>query len=301
MDVSKLYGTGVAMVTPFTAHLEIDFDALEKLLERIISGGVNYLVVMGTTGEASTLSLKEKQAILNFVIEKNAGRLPIVYGIGGNSTLDVVERLEEQRYDGIDAILSVAPYYNKPSQEGYIYHYEKVADASKRPVIMYNVPGRTAGNMEAATTIALSKHPNIVAMKEASGDLVQCMKIAAETPDDFLLISGDDMLTVPMISAGAKGVISVIANLLPDEFSSTVDLALQHRFSEAMGIQYRLLEVNDFLFKEGNPAGLKAGLKHLGIMGDTLRPPLLPVSKSLEETISRWAEKDAVGRVLTHD
>ncbi|MEL7147009.1 MAG: 4-hydroxy-tetrahydrodipicolinate synthase, partial [Bacteroidota bacterium] len=211
MDTSKLYGTGVALVTPFKEDHQIDFEALEKLVERIIAGGVNYLVVMGTTGEASTLSVSEKQEVLDFVIEKNARRLPIVYGIGGNSTMDVVERLNEQHYDGIDAILSVAPYYNKPSQEGYIYHYEQVADASKRPVIMYNVPSRTAGNMEAATTLALAKHPNIIAVKEASGDLVQCMAIAAHTSDDFILISGEDALTVPMISTGAKGVISVVA------------------------------------------------------------------------------------------
>ena len=296
MDTSKLYGTGVAMVTPFTEDYQIDYESLEKLLERIIEGGVNYLVVMGTTGEASTLSPKEKQAILEFVVEKNAGRLPIVYGIGGNSTMDVVERLEQQSYAGIDAILSVAPYYNKPSQAGYIHHYEKVADASKRPVIMYNVPGRTAGNMKASTTIELSRHPNIIAMKEASGDLVQCMKIATATTDQFVLISGDDMLTVPMISCGARGVISVVANLLPYQFSKTVDLALQGKFSEAMNIQYDLLEVNDFLFEEGNPAGLKSALKHLGIMGDTLRPPLLPVSEGLEKVISRWAEKSLIPR-----
>ena len=197
MDVSKLYGTGVALVTPFNENFEVDYQSLEKLLDHVINGGVDYLVVMGTTGEASTLSPKEKQDVLDFIIVKNSGKLPIVYGIGGNSTIDVKERLEEQNYDGIDAILSVAPYYNKPSQEGYKYHYKEVANASKRPVIMYNVPGRTAGNMTADTTIELSKHPNIIAMKEASGDIIQCTRIASETNEEFILISGDDMLTVP--------------------------------------------------------------------------------------------------------
>ncbi|MGB3469108.1 MAG: 4-hydroxy-tetrahydrodipicolinate synthase, partial [Cyclobacteriaceae bacterium] len=207
------------------------------------------------------------------------------------STIDVVERLESQNYDGIDAILSVAPYYNKPSQEGYIYHYEQVANASKRPVIMYNVPGRTAGNMTADTTIQLSGHPNIVAMKEASGDIVQCNKIAAETAEDFLLISGDDMLSIPMMAIGAKGVISVMANLVPDLFSNAIRYAIAGNFVEATQIQNTLLEVNDFLFKEGNPAGLKAGLKHIDIMEDHLRPPLLPVSEQLDETIKNWSER----------
>ena len=291
MDTSRLYGTGVALVTPFTEKHEIDYEALGRLVEQVIAGGVNYLVVMGTTGEASTLSVAEKQAVLDFVKKQNAGRLSIVYGIGGNSTMDVVERLNEQDYNGIDAILSVAPYYNKPTQAGYVYHYEKVADASKRPVIMYNVPGRTAGNMEATTTLMLAQHPNIIAMKEASGDLVQCMKIAAQTSDEFLLISGDDMLTLPMIATGAKGVISVVANLLPQQFSTAIQLGLQNRFTEASKIQFELLEVNDFLFKEGNPAGLKCALKHLGQMEDHLRPPLLPVSDPLEATIAQWAER----------
>ncbi|MEL6559839.1 MAG: 4-hydroxy-tetrahydrodipicolinate synthase [Bacteroidota bacterium] len=292
MDVSKLYGTGVALVTPFNENLEIDYNALEKLVEHVITGGVDYLVVMGTTGEASTLSPKEKQAVLEFVVAKNAGRLPIVYGIGGNSTIDVVERLEKQDYTGIDAILSVAPYYNKPSQEGYKYHYNQVADASKKPVIMYNVPGRTSGNMTAETTIELSKHPNIIAMKEASGDIVQCTKIAAATNDNFILISGDDMLTVPLISLGAKGVISVMANLVPDAFSRTINCALEENFKEASQIQYGLMEINDFLFAEGNPAGLKAGLKYIGLMEEYLRPPLLPISNELRGTVKSWAEKN---------
>jgi len=291
MDVRKLHGTGVALVTPFNENLEVDYKSLEKLIDHVTSGGVDYLVVMGTTGEASTLSSKEKQEVLDFIIVKNNGKLPIIYGIGGNSTLDVVEELEQQKYDGVDAILSVAPYYNKPSQDGYQYHYEQVANASKRPVIMYNVPGRTAGNMEASTTIKLSKHPNIIAVKEASGDIVQCTKIAAVTSDEFILISGDDMMTVPMISIGAKGVISVMANLVPDQFSKTINHALKGNFAEASSIQYELLEINDFLFKEGNPAGLKSALKHVDLMDNFLRPPLFPVGKELEKDIKKWAEK----------
>lgn len=294
MDVRKLYGTGVALVTPFNEKHEIDYKSLEKLLDHVINGGVDYLVVMGTTGEASTLSPKEKQEILDFILIKNSGRLPVIYGIGGNSTIDVVERLEQQNYEGIDAILSVAPYYNKPSQPGYIHHYQKVANASKKPVIMYNVPGRTAGNMTAETTITLSKHPNIIAMKEASGDIVQCTKIASQTSDEFILISGDDMLTVPLISIGAKGVISVIANLVPDQFSKAIKYALKGDFTEAAKIQYSLLEINDFLFKEGNPAGLKSGLKYLDLMEDHLRLPLLPVSDELDETIRKWSERHLV-------
>ncbi len=294
MEVSRLQGTGVALATPFKKNFEVDYQSLEKLVDHVIKGGVDYLVVMGTTGEASTLTSKEKQEILNFIKIKNAGNLPLVYGIGGNSTFEVVEKLKEQDYDGIDAILSVAPYYNKPSQAGYIHHYEQVADNSKKPVILYNVPGRTASNMVAESSIELSKHKNIIAVKEASGDLVQCAKIAEHTSDNFKLISGDDMLSIPMISIGATGVISVIANLLPEQFSSAIKLALDSDFKSASAIQYGLLEISDYLFQEGNPAGLKCGLNSIGLLDEYLRPPLFPVSDELRANIKQWIKSQLV-------
>ncbi|MCU0354180.1 MAG: 4-hydroxy-tetrahydrodipicolinate synthase, partial [Cytophagales bacterium] len=215
----KFHGTGVALITPFRADLLVDYPALERLVEHVTAGGVDYLVVLGTTGEAATVTAAEKQEILRFVVSRNNGRLPVVYGLGGNNTAGLLESISQTDFSGVDAVLSVSPYYNKPTQRGIIAHYEALADASPVPVILYNVPGRTASNLTAESTLVLAQHRNIIGVKEASGDMAQGLAIARDKPDDFLFLAGDDMLTVPMTTFGAKGVISVIANALPQSFS----------------------------------------------------------------------------------
>lgn len=288
IELSKLHGTGVALATPFTSNLDVDFGGLEKLLSHVIHGGVDYVVVMGTTGESPTINADEKKMILDFIAEKIDGTLPIVYGMGGNDTAKLQNDLKNLDTTHIDAILSANPYYNKPQQNGIIHHYELAADASKVPLILYNVPARTASNLLSDTTLELAEHENIIGTKEASGDLVQCAKIAAHKPDDFLLISGEDMLTVPMISVGAKGVISVLANLAPKPFSEMVNAALEGDFEGANETYYELLSLNDLVIKEGNPIGLKYAMKVVGICQEYLRPPLMVASKDLQKEIDSW-------------
>lgn len=288
IELSKLHGTGVALATPFTSNLDVDFEGLEKLLNHVIHGGVDYVVVMGTTGESPTINADEKKKILDFIAEKIDGTLPIVYGMGGNDTLKLQNDLKNLDTTHIDAILSANPYYNKPQQNGIIHHYEQAADVSKVPLILYNVPARTASNLLSDTTLELAEHENIIGTKEASGDLVQCAKIAAHKPDDFLLISGEDMLTVPMISVGAKGVISVLANLAPKPFSEMVNAALEGDFEGANETYYELLSLNDLVIKEGNPIGLKYAMKVVGICQEYLRPPLMVASKDLQKEIDSW-------------
>ncbi|MCR9253440.1 MAG: 4-hydroxy-tetrahydrodipicolinate synthase [bacterium] len=288
IELSKLHGTGVALATPFTSNLDVDFEGLEKLLNHVIHGGVDYVVVMGTTGESPTINADEKKKILDFIAEKVDGTLPIVYGMGGNDTAKLQNDLKNLDTTHIDAILSANPYYNKPQQNGIIHHYELAADASKVPLILYNVPARTASNLLSDTTLELAEHENIIGTKEASGDLVQCAKIAAHKPDDFLLISGEDMLTVPMISVGAKGVISVLANLAPKPFSEMVNAALEGDFEGANETYYELLSLNDLVIKEGNPIGLKYAMKVVGICQEYLRPPLMVASKDLQKEIDSW-------------
>lgn len=288
IELSKLHGTGVALATPFTSNLDVDFEGLEKLLNHVIHGGVDYVVVMGTTGESPTINADEKKKILDFIAEKIDGTLPIVYGMGGNDTAKLQNDLKNLDTTHIDAILSANPYYNKPQQNGIIHHYELAADASKVPLILYNVPARTASNLLSDTTLELAEHENIIGTKEASGDLVQCAKIAAHKPDDFLLISGEDMLTVPMISVGAKGVISVLANLAPKPFSEMVNAALEGDFEGANENYYELLSLNDLVIKEGNPIGLKYAMKVVGICQEYLRPPLMVASKDLQKEIDSW-------------
>ncbi len=283
---SKLTGVGVALVTPFTPELTIDFPALKQLVENTIEGGVDYLVVNGTTAEASTLSPEEKKKVLNFVVEVNAERLPIVYGIGANNTQHVLDLIEETDFTHISAILTVSPYYNKPSQEGIYAHYCKVADASPVPVMLYNVPGRTGSNICSATTLRLAQHPNIFAIKEASGDLQQCMEIVREKPEDFMLISGDDLLTVPMISIGTEGVISVLANAYPKKFSSMIHDALEGNFAAASEHLKDFLPVNDYLYVESNPVGIKEVLRQMGVCGGDVRLPLLAASEELQQNIA---------------
>lgn len=288
----KLKGTGVAIVTPFRKDSSIDFLSLEKLLNHILSNGVDYLVVLGTTGETATLSSDEKKAVLNFVIDTVDKKVPIVAGFGGHNTAEVVSNIKHYNFNGIDAILSVAPYYNKPSQKGLYNHYKSIATASSLPVILYNVPGRTGVNISAETCLQLANDfENIVAVKEASGNFEQIMHILKYKPDNFMLISGDDLQALPLISMGATGVISVAANAFPKEYSNLIDFALKGKFKEAMQIQHRLLEIIQTLFVEGNPAGIKAALKILEITPNYLRQPLDPISKSTYNKLSKMIDE----------
>lgn len=286
----KLTGVGPALVTPFHKDLSIDFDGLKKLLQHV-SPHVDYLVVQGTTGESATTSLAEKQEILDFVKANNERNLPIVMGVGGNHTLQIVETLKKLDLSGVEAILSVSPYYNKPSQTGIIAHYQTIADNSPVPVILYNVPGRTSSNIAAETTLKLAKHSNILGIKEASGDLEQCMRIASEKPDDFLLISGEDMLTSAMISLGAVGVISVLANAFPKTFSDGVHAALEQDFPKASSLLFEFLDINPLMYKESNPVGVKAALALKGVCGDAVRLPLVPPTEALKNVLDPLAKK----------
>ncbi|MBP7369477.1 MAG: 4-hydroxy-tetrahydrodipicolinate synthase [Paludibacteraceae bacterium] len=268
---------GVALVTPFKSDDSIDFDALGRLVEYIINNNADYLVVCGTTAETPTLTDKEKDEIARFVVQCNAGRLPIVLGIGGNNTRQVVEKVKTSDLSGIDAILSVTPYYNKPSQEGLYQHYSAIAKASPLPLVLYNVPGRTGVNMTAETTLRLAKEfSNICAVKEASGNFTQIDDIIKNKPQDFMVISGDDGITFPLITLGAVGVISVIGNAFPREFSRMVRLALQGDYQNARQIHYRFTELFELLFVEGNPAGVKSMLAVMGMIENKLRLPLVP-------------------------
>ncbi len=289
---SKLKGTGVAIVTPFRKDSSIDFLSLEKLINHLLNNGVDYLVVLGTTGEAATLNYDEKKAVLNFVIDTVNKKVPIVAGFGGNNTSEIVSSIKHYNFNGIDAILSVAPYYNKPGQKGLYNHYKAIATASSLPVILYNVPGRTSVNISAETTLKLATDfKNIVAVKEASGDLEQIMQILKNKPNDFMVISGDDLLTLPLISMGIHGVISVTANAFPKEYSSLINFALNGKFKDAMNIQNNLLDIMQTLFVEGNPAGVKAALRILDIVPDNLRLPLNTVSKSTFNKLSKLIEE----------
>ncbi len=285
MDHKKFIGTGTAIVTPFRNDGSVDFQSLEKLIDYLISNQVNYLVVLGTTGESVTLNKDEKNAVVSFVIEKVENRVPVVVGCGGNNTQQVINNLRELNFEGIDAILSVSPYYNKPSQQGILKHYESIAAASPVPIILYNVPGRTGSNIAADTTIQLSKNKNIIGIKEASGDICQIMKIMRDKPDDFLVISGDDAMTLPIITLGGAGVISVTANALPLNFSEMVNNALNNNLEKARKQHYQMIDIMAAHFEEGNPAGIKASLANLNIIQNNLRLPLVPVSDRLYKRI----------------
>jgi len=288
---TKLRGTGVALVTPFTKTGAIDFSGLEKVINHSINGGVEYLVSLGTTGESVNLSKEEKLDVLNFTIEKNAGRVPVVAGFGGNSTHQIIKEMEQYHFKGVDAILSVSPYYNKPTQNGIIEHYKAVAAAAPRPVILYNVPGRTSSNMLASTTLRLAEVPNIIGMKEASGDFIQCMQIAKNKPKDFLLISGDDNITLGLIAYGFDGVISVVGQAFPKIFTEMVRQALKGNFEEAKKLHYQLNDVTDMLFAEGNPGGVKYALEILGVCESHLRLPLVSISDDLKKKMKAAIEK----------
>jgi len=282
--MKKLTGTGVALVTPFKNMGTVDYKGLRKLLSHTAKG-VDYYVVMGTTGESVTASKEEKKEILRFVKANNKKSLPIVYGIGGSNTEEVLATIKQTDFTGVDAILSVSPYYNKPSQEGIYQHFKTIAGKCPVPVILYNVPGRTASNMSAATTLRLAQHKNIIGIKEASGNMEQCMKIAAEKPEDFLLISGDDMLTVPLYSIGAAGVISVLANAFPVHFKKMKENAFAGKFDKASKELFSLLDINGPMYEEGNPVGIKYVLSELGICEEHVRLPLVKGSDGLKKKI----------------
>lgn len=288
--MKKLQGTGVALVTPFDEQGEIDFAALRRLL-RHTAKGVDYYVVMGTTGESITISSSEKQEVLTFVKKNNTAKLPIVYGIGGNNTQAVLDTVRSTDLTGVDALLSVSPYYNKPSQEGIYRHFKAIADASPLPIILYNVPGRTASNLTAETTLRLAAHKNIIGIKEASGNLEQCMRIAQSMPKDFLLISGDDLLTVPMYAIGGHGVISVLANAFPVVFKKMKEFAFAGNFEKARQHQFSLLEINGPMYEEGNPVGIKHVLQEMGICKNVVRLPLAAASTTLQKRISQVLQK----------
>jgi 4-hydroxy-tetrahydrodipicolinate synthase len=292
MDPKRFTGTGVAIVTPFRNDGSIDFRSLGTLVEHLIKGGADYIVALGTTGESVTLSKDEKKAVISFVTDSVSGRIPVVVGMGGNNTQEVLDCINQNDLSGADAILSVAPYYNKPSQLGMFLHFKAISEVSPLPVILYNVPGRTGSNMNAETTLKLAmEFKNIIAIKEASGNLTQIMQIVMNKPKNFLVISGDDALTLPIISLGGSGVISVVANAYPKDFSDMVKYALQGELTKACAIHYKLLDLIQALFEEGSPSGIKALLEILKICVNHVRLPLAPISEKHYEKISQLAKK----------
>ena len=289
---TQLQGTGVAIITPFKATMEVDFDALGKLIDFIIEDGIEYVVTLGTTGETPTLDSEEKFDIINYTFEKVHGRVPVVVGVGGNNTKEVMENLQSYPLEKAAAVLSASPYYNKPSQEGIFQHYKNLAAASPKPVILYNVPGRTGSNISAETTLRLAKEvENIAGIKEASGNMVQCMHILRDRPDDFLVVSGDDHVTLPLIACGMDGVISVAANCFPKDFSDMVRFCLGGDFALARPLHYKCLEGNDLLFAENNPAGVKAFLHELGLTENVLRLPLVPLSRTIHQKVKTYLNR----------
>ncbi|MFT5070172.1 MAG: 4-hydroxy-tetrahydrodipicolinate synthase [Chitinophagales bacterium] len=285
----NLQGTGVALVTPFKANKSIDFEGLGKVINHCINGRVNYLVALGTTGETVTLSLEENQEVLDFTKKHNAGRVPLIAGFGGNDTALIVKQINSFQLEGYSAILSASPNYNKPSQEGIYQHYKQIALNSPLPIILYNVPSRTGKNMTASTTIRLAKDfEQIIGIKEASNDLLQCMEIIRNTRPSFQLISGDDVHALPMISFGCEGVISVVAQAIPSSFTNMVNSALAGEFKKASELQFSFLDLVKLIFKENNPAGIKAALAHLNLCEDDLRLPLVPVSNELRNNIKSF-------------
>lgn len=288
---STLRGTGVAIVTPFDLNYEIDYTALKNLLDIQIDQGVNYIVTLGTTGETPTLTDDEKIEIINFTYDSVNGRVPVVVGIGGNNTKEIVDNLQSYPLSKATAVLSASPAYNKPSQEGIFQHYKTLAAASPKPIILYNVPGRTSSNISPETTLRLSEVNNIVGIKEASGLIVQCMHILKNKPEDFLVVSGDDHLTLPLIACGMEGVISVAANCFAKVFCEMVQLALAGEVKKASVLHNKCLEGIDLLFTENNPAGVKAFLAEQGIIKNILRLPLVPLSEPYHKKVKEFLSK----------
>tara|TARA_Y100000589_G_C27187743_1_gene643376 strand:+ start:1679 stop:2566 length:888 start_codon:yes stop_codon:yes gene_type:complete len=281
----NLSGLGVAMITPFNENGAVDYPALQRNTEHLINSDVDFLVVLGTTAETPTLSLEEQRSVLDFIIELNNKRLPIVVGLASNNTAALCKRIEEFDFNGVDAVLSASPNYNKPSQKGIIEHFNRVADTSPKPVILYNVPSRTGSNMAASTTLELSNHKNIIAIKEASGDLSQVDEILRSKPEDFQVFSGDDELTLAMISSGANGVISVIGNAIPKRFGAMVNQALFGQIVEAREMHHKLNPIIEAIFEEGNPTGIKSVMDIIGLCSDETRLPLVKATKQLRDKL----------------
>lgn len=291
MDRHKLTGTGVALITPFDDNNNVDTKALKNIVNHQIENGIDYLVVLGTTAESATLNTEEKALVKNVIVDENRGRLPLVIGMGSNNTASLINEISETDLTDFDAILSVSPFYNKPTQQGIFAHFEAVAKATTKPIILYNVPGRTASNIAVDTVVSLAEsQDNIIGIKEAAGDIVQAYKLIQKTPEDFLVISGDDMITLPMVLGGGKGVISVIAQGFPRAFSDMVNLGLQQKSQDAFKIHYQLAPVIEMIFEQGNPAGIKSVFKHLNLSTDNLRLPLVGVNEDLDQRLKNFIE-----------
>ena len=290
--MKELIGTGVALITPFNKDFSIDVDGLRRVVSHSIENGIDYLVALGTTAESATLNKIEKQLVIDTIVDANKGRLPLVIGIGGNNTAAVIDEIQHRDLSNFTAILSVSPYYNRPTQEGIYQHFAAIANASSKPIIVYNVPGRTASNILPETMIRLANDfESIVAVKEAAGDIVQAMRLISGCPEDFLVISGEDMVALPMVLAGGAGVISVIGQGFPKEFSDMIRFGLDENASEAYKILYKICPAIDYIFAEGNPAGIKAVFSKMGLCGDTLRLPLVSISDDLRAEIDSFIDR----------
>lgn len=284
-------GTGIALITPFNEDKSIDFVALERIVNHVINGGADFLVALGTTSEAPTLTTEEKKQVISTILKANAKRLPVLLGMGSNNTQNVIEQIKAQDFTGIDGILSVVPYYNKPNQRGMKAHFEAIANASPVPVILYNVPGRVGVNLQASTCVELAQHPNIVAVKEASGNLQQIMEILRDKPSDFDVLSGDDGITQPMIALGAQGVISVAANAYIKPFATMMNAMKKGDIKMALDLHFAMLRMNQLIFADGNPAGIKCLMSHMGLCKNVLRLPLVPANEKVEaDIIEEWKQ-----------
>ena len=289
MKTNPFRGTGIALVTPFKQDYSIDLEALKNIVNYVIDNGADFLVVLGTTSEAPTLTADEKKLVISTILKINNGHLPVMLGMGGNNTQAVIEAVKAQDFTGIQGILSVVPYYNKPNQRGMKAHFEAIADASPVPVVVYNVPGRVGVNLQAATCVELAKHPNIIAVKEASGNLQQIMEILRDKPADFDVLSGDDGITQPLMALGAQGVISVAANAYTEPFSRMMRAMMEGRTDEALRLHYAMLRMNQLIFADGNPAGIKCLMSHIGLCKNVLRLPLVTVNDKVEaEIVEEW-------------
>ena len=289
--MQQFIGTGVALVTPFKEDLSVDYNALKKLVNFNIENGTNYLVINGTTGESGTITEEEKNEIIKVIVEENKGRLPLVLGVGGNNTANVVKELQTRDLSNIDGVLTVAPYYSKPTQEGFYQHFKAIAEATEKPIILYNVPGRTAKNMEPATTLRLANDfKNVVGVKEAGNNQQQYYTLLKDKPEGFIIISGDDDLVLGTVLAGGSGVISVLGQAFPEEFSKMINLGLEGKNKEAYKIHYKLMDLTNAIFAENNPAGIKAVLKKLDICSEKVRLPLVEASSELKDKISKLVD-----------
>ena len=291
MKNNPFRGTGIALITPFTADHSVDIDALTSIVNHVIDNGADFLVILGTTSEAPTLTPEEKKLVISTILKANNGRLPALLGMGGNNTQAVIEAIKAQDFTGIQGILSVVPFYNKPNQRGMKAHFEAIADASPVPVVVYNVPGRVGVNLQAATCVELAKHPNIIAVKEASGNLQQIMEILRDKPADFDVLSGDDGITQPLMALGATGVISVAANAYTSPFSRMMHAMKEGHTDEALRLHYAMLRMNQLIFADGNPAGIKCLMSHMGLCQNVLRLPLVSANEKVEaDIIEEWKE-----------